>query len=792
MTGGLDSPVPSRHASVVARPHGKLSVVAPPPGDVLAPSPSPSPRTPRRESRDTLRAPRRPPGRGGAGQSSAAVSNQSASDAPANAAAAQAGAAEDGKAANADGAGTAAGSGFLEADGGASSRPLRRSRRWVVVRKEVRTNPEITKVSDRVLHIIQMLRKPPEDRLESDIKVLYAWLMSQEKLSSLFTTMSEVSAKKLCKEMEFLHLQAGDIVVNQGDKGNTCFILISGLVSVFVRSPDDQKKYHRMVRASVDGVNVRRMAEQGVITLGNKVATLTPGATFGELCLIEPDSKRSATVIVDPSALNANFIVLTAASYLRMTRSQTIEGTITDHIAFLQHMLVFRKWTKMQLMHLVNSMKLLSVPAGQYIAHKGSDAESFFVILRGDAQESVKLTLNEPSDSSSTENRSTVQHCITVELTFLGKFDVAGEYLAAEKKVVTCPVDIRAVTDVDCLRKLFNLHFGGKDLKKHAARALHRLRVIAEQREMWRETRIAQALQYPHFRVPITRKLMRLSGNQCIICGRRTHVAGDELCMELATYHMEAERKKKQRSEEASRAMSRHRISVSPLHQQQHAQLAAAAAAAEAQRAKLRLPSLQEDLDDEEEEDEDEDGEEDRDEDGAARAVGRRRRRPGRLGLRLVQRQWKVAERAGLHAPSAPASPLDRRATTAHDGLSLDRRVTSVTRSVHVSRRRLLERQRTRAERQQHESLDDQIQRIRACWPYRWRELDPPSDEEDPEGARVLPSFERLYRNRPRSPRSPRPATTPRPSPSGSRSRAASVRTAPSPFRPARGVHTVR
>lgn len=53
--------------------------------------------------------------------------------------------------------------------------------------------------------------------------------------------------------------------------------------------------------------------------------TLTPGATFGELCLIEPDSKRSATVIVDPQAQMANFIVLTAASYLRMTRSQTIE-----------------------------------------------------------------------------------------------------------------------------------------------------------------------------------------------------------------------------------------------------------------------------------------------------------------------------------------------------------------------------------------------------------------------------------------------------------------------------------
>jgi hypothetical protein len=31
--------------------------------------------------------------------------------------------------------------------------------------------------------------------------------MNQEKIASLFTTMSEGSAKKLCKELEFLHLK---------------------------------------------------------------------------------------------------------------------------------------------------------------------------------------------------------------------------------------------------------------------------------------------------------------------------------------------------------------------------------------------------------------------------------------------------------------------------------------------------------------------------------------------------------------------------------------------------------
>lgn len=237
--------------------------------------------------------------------------------------------------------------------------------------------------------------------------------MNQEKLSSLFTTMSEISAKKLCKEMEFRHLKGGEVVVNQGEKGNTCFVsfppsmccclnlhtrrlccgVCSSLTRDVMRTTDPRERPRVRVCAQSGGseevpapdarvagpvklqasctcfephldtrecsqpflselfvclLDLLQSSDFGPVNYGAKVVTLTPGATFGELCLIEPDSKRSATVIVDPQAQVANFIVLTAASYLRMTRSQTIEGTITDHISFLQHMLVFRKWSKMR------------------------------------------------------------------------------------------------------------------------------------------------------------------------------------------------------------------------------------------------------------------------------------------------------------------------------------------------------------------------------------------------------------------------------------------------------------
>ncbi|KAG3065141.1 hypothetical protein PC121_g11439 [Phytophthora cactorum] len=528
--------------------------------------------------------------------------------------------------------------------------------------------------------------------------MLYQWLMNQEKLSSLFTTMSEVSAKKLCKEMEFLHLNSGEVIVKQGEKGSTCFILMSGLVSVYVRSPEEQIKHQRLMRSNSVSSSMRRLSAGSNINYGAKVVSLTPGATFGELCLIEPDSKRSATVVVDQQAQMANFIVLTAASYLRMTRSQTIEGTITDNIAFLQHLLIFKSWSKMQLMHIVNSMKLVNVSAGQYLTRKGAEADSFFVFLRGEAIESVNLTVNESSEMSMGEVRG-VQRSITVELTFLGKFDVAGEYIASEKKMSLCPVDIRATTDVDCLvltRKMFMLHFGGKELKPHVVPTRRRLRTIAEAREAWRETRILQALQYPTLRVPITRKLMRLSGNCCLICGRRTHVAGDPLCMELPSYYMFDEKQKKREQKERGRTASKHRISVvSPPSSGVDGSSPARKPTMTSGPVRIDLPSLPE---------------HDREDHNELQS-------PARLGTQLVSRQWQEAEKNRV-IRAVPQRPM----TTPSGKRVVPLGVTSITRSSHITRRQEEEEQqrRLKVSHPKTRSIQEELQHIRDTWPNCW------------------------------------------------------------------------
>lgn len=220
-----------------------------------------------------------------------------------------------------------------------------------------------------------------------------------------------------------------------------------------------------------------------------------------------------------------------------------------------------------------------------------------------------------------------VHRSITVELTFLGKFDVAGEYIESEKKISFCPVDIRATTDVDCLvltRKLFMLHFGGKELKPHVVPTRRRLRMIAVAREAWRETRILQALQYPTLRFPITRKLMRLSGNCCLICGRHTHIAGDPLCMELPSYFMLDEKQKKREQKERGRTASNHRLSVvSPPSSGMDGSSPARTPTMTTSPHQIDLPSLREN-----------DHEDHND-----------LRSPIRVGVQLVSRQWQEAEK---------------------------------------------------------------------------------------------------------------------------------------------------
>ncbi|RHY40933.1 hypothetical protein DYB30_001212 [Aphanomyces astaci] len=321
----------------------------------------------------------------------------------------------------------------------------RAQKRWDALRDVVSRTPELTRITQKLQESIRceigfyciyeigknnfdfdrILKMDPCDRRDTDIAHLYSWLMSQENLSN-------------------------DVVVHQGDVGSTCFvrdfkrhilILISRRTralhpsrpsQVLPPGPVDESAalgrsqrlqanpptLHRPHRAKDRFPGPRFLSNYvtytymqnlraAAMSFGSKVASLKPGATFGEICLIEPDSRRTATVLVDGACSSANFIVLTSSSYTKMTATQKTEKKLFQ-------------------------LSILS---------------------------------------------------------------------AAQ------------------------LH------QKHVAHTLRVLEQVSDARQKWREARINQATAYPDLLIKITSKMMRLSGNLCMQCGRSTHIAGDSVCL---------------------------------------------------------------------------------------------------------------------------------------------------------------------------------------------------------------------------------------------------------------------
>ena len=76
------------------------------------------------------------------------------------------------------------------------------------------------------------------------------------------------------------------------------------------------------------------------------MAILESGATFGELCLVEPSTKRSASIVVEEEGGIAQLIVLDEEVYSRISRNQQIESSVADHLSFLEKLNIFKGWTR--------------------------------------------------------------------------------------------------------------------------------------------------------------------------------------------------------------------------------------------------------------------------------------------------------------------------------------------------------------------------------------------------------------------------------------------------------------
>ncbi|PIR21218.1 MAG: hypothetical protein COV45_00295 [Deltaproteobacteria bacterium CG11_big_fil_rev_8_21_14_0_20_47_16] len=126
----------------------------------------------------------------------------------------------------------------------------------------------VTAFSISVEDLDRMCAEHPPVRLKLEALAKKILLLNFIKRSSPFSVLPQDKVDALIKRLKLLRVQPNTTIIDQGDRGHYCYLLKSGSVDVVLKRASEEKK----------------------------VATLFPGALFGEASLLA-SSTRSAAVI---------------------------------------------------------------------------------------------------------------------------------------------------------------------------------------------------------------------------------------------------------------------------------------------------------------------------------------------------------------------------------------------------------------------------------------------------------------------------------------------------------------
>lgn len=172
----------------------------------------------------------------------------------------------------------------------------------------------------------------------------------------------------ICKSMQLAHFKPNEVIVKQGDKGDSFFYILSGIVKIII-----SKKYDL-------GPN------QGEISIDKYIGDLKAGQTFGELSLIY-GTERSATIA---SVTNSTMIKIDKLSFDTYVKD-IFENQLKDQIDFMKICPVFHKIEKEKLIKLAIRSEVKKFSSNKVVLPQ-STVEFFYLIRRGTIKVTKKVS----------------------------------------------------------------------------------------------------------------------------------------------------------------------------------------------------------------------------------------------------------------------------------------------------------------------------------------------------------------------------------------------------------------
>eukprot|EP00002_Diphylleia_rotans_P028435 TRINITY_DN5742_c0_g3_i2.p1 TRINITY_DN5742_c0_g3~~TRINITY_DN5742_c0_g3_i2.p1 ORF type:complete len:731 (-),score=151.56 TRINITY_DN5742_c0_g3_i2:128-2320(-) len=216
-----------------------------------------------------------------------------------------------------------------------------------------------------------ILTKQPEERTHDDL----AFLREITKSLKFFHQMAIDLHVDLCKVMRYEEVKSGNPVFYQGSIGKTFYVVLSGSVTVHVKSTDEEEKQDEQEQP--DG------AKQGEkpVDLGRMVATIYSGESFGELALLKSTAAPRAASIV--AAEDAEFLTIHKTDYDKTLKKMQIQA-LENKLLFLRTFSFFRNWELKRLTRFSHFMKnVVYNSAETIIVKQGQISDHVYLIYKG-------------------------------------------------------------------------------------------------------------------------------------------------------------------------------------------------------------------------------------------------------------------------------------------------------------------------------------------------------------------------------------------------------------------------
>ncbi|CAF0826170.1 unnamed protein product [Rotaria sp. Silwood1] len=243
--------------------------------------------------------------------------------------------------------------------------------------------------------LIRAASKPPDQRTTTEITdFIFPWLkQSLKKKQGIFQKISDDVIHDICKTIMLERRPAWDVVIRQGDPGDTFYIILQGSVNIYRFDEDGPKQaplaFDTIKEFSQLDHDPDKREELIAQEFGNYIVTLVGGFDFGERALVTNEPRSATVMTITPTDL-----LVVDREVFNRTLKAAHEKELQEKTEFINRCPLFSSWSP-RLKRLVS----LSLERGRFsydsaLYKQGARADAVYFIWSGEVKISMDPLLH--------------------------------------------------------------------------------------------------------------------------------------------------------------------------------------------------------------------------------------------------------------------------------------------------------------------------------------------------------------------------------------------------------------